>query len=81
MQSGVSDWTLHDLRRSFATHTTENLGISPVVIDKVLNHQSGAVRGVAAVYQRGQYLKERASALDAWGDWIVDQVSMKEPSR
>ena len=81
MQSGVSDWTLHDLRRSFATHTTESLGISPVVIDKVLNHQSGAVRGVAAVYQRGQYLKERAGGLDAWGDWLMDHVSMKEHSR
>ncbi|BDW86637.1 tyrosine-type recombinase/integrase [Roseicyclus marinus] len=68
--SGVTGWTLHDLRRSFATHCTEKLGVSPVVVDKVLNHQSGAVRGVAAVYQRGQYLEERRNALEAWGRWI-----------
>lgn len=68
--SGVTGWTLHDLRRSFATHCTEKLGLSPVVIDKILNHQSGAVRGVAAVYQRGQYLEERRVAMEAWGRWV-----------
>lgn len=70
LASGVNDWKLHDLRRTFATHATERLGLSHVVIDKVLNHQSGAVRGIAAVYQRGQYLEERAMALDAWANWI-----------
>ncbi|MHA7852515.1 tyrosine-type recombinase/integrase [Roseovarius sp.] len=69
--SGVAGWTLHDLRRSFATHCTEKLGLSPVVIDKILNHQSGAVRGVAAVYQRGMYLEERRVAMEAWGCWVV----------
>lgn len=68
--SGVSDWKLHDLRRTFATHATERLGMSHVVIDKVLNHQSGAVHGIAAIYQRGQYLEERVAALDAWAEWI-----------
>ncbi len=60
---GVSGWTLHDWRRSFATHATESLGLQPVFIGKTLNHQSGAVRGVPAVYQRGQYLNERREAL------------------
>jgi integrase len=68
--SGVTGWTLHDLRRSFATHCTERLGLSPVVVDKILNHQSGSVRGIAAVYQRGQYLEERRKAMEVWGDWI-----------
>jgi len=68
--SGVSAWTLHDLRRSFATHATEALSISPVVMDKILNHQSGSVRGIAAVYQRGAYLEQRAKALDVWADHI-----------
>lgn len=68
--SNVDGWTLHDLRRSFATHATERLGFSPVVIDKVLNHQSGAVRGVAAVYQRGAHLKERKDVLTQWGEFV-----------
>jgi integrase len=68
--SGVTGWTLHDLRRSFATHCTERLGLSPVVVDKILNHQSGSVRGIMAVYQRGQYLEERRTAMKAWAAFI-----------
>ncbi|MEW2914997.1 tyrosine-type recombinase/integrase [Leisingera sp. JC11] len=71
--SGVTGWTLHDLRRSFATHATEKLGISPVVVDKILNHQSGAVKGVAAVYQRGAYLDQRREAIDTWASWVTEE--------
>lgn len=70
--SGTSDWTFHDLRRSFATHVTEALGCSPVVVDKILNHVSGSVKGVAAVYQRGEYLEERKEALNKWEVFIHD---------
>jgi len=70
--SGVGDWTIHDLRRSFATHCTEQLGVDHVVVDKILNHKSGAVKGIAAVYQRGEYLEQRAKALDMWGQCICD---------
>lgn len=62
----LTDWKLHDLRRTFATLATEELGAPPVVVDKILNHQSGAVRGIAAVYQRGQYLAERKRVLEEW---------------
>jgi integrase len=64
--SNTSNWTFHDLRRSFATHVTETLGCSPVVVDKILNHVSGSVKGVAAVYQRGEYLEERKKTLEKW---------------
>ena len=68
--SGVSDWTFHDIRRSFATYLTEKLGVSPVVVDRILNHVSGTVTGIAAVYQRGQYLSDRKEALQVWSDYI-----------
>jgi len=73
--SGVADWRYHDLRRSFATHSTERLGISPVIADKILNHATGQVRGVAAIYQHGEYLKERRVALQEWGDFIEGLVA------
>ena len=38
--SGVSDWTLHDLRRT-AVSGMARLGVPPHVADKILNHQSG----------------------------------------
>lgn len=73
--SGVADWRFHDLRRSFATHSTERLGISPVIADKILNHATGQVRGVAAIYQHGEYLEERRAALQKWGTFIQDLVA------
>ena len=43
------------------------LGIAPHVADKILNHQSGTISGVAAVYQRHDFLAERKDALEQWG--------------
>ena len=67
---GVRDWTFHDLRRTFATISTESLGCDPVVVDRILNHVNGSVKGVAAVYQRGQYLEQRKEVLNKWGDFL-----------
>jgi hypothetical protein len=43
------------------------LGIPPHVADKILNYQSGTISGVAAVYQRHDFLAERKDALERWG--------------
>jgi hypothetical protein len=40
------------------------------VADKILSHQSGTISGVAAVYQRHEFLKERERALQLWGDHV-----------
>lgn len=72
---GVTNWRFHDLRRSFATHSSEKLSVSPVIVDKILNHRTGQVRGVTAVYQRGEYLAERREALQKWGDYIERLVA------
>ena len=68
--SGVTNWRLHDLRRTFATVATETLGYEPVVVDRVLNHINGSVKGIAAVYQKGQYLDKRKTVLNAWANYI-----------
>jgi integrase len=60
-------WILHDLRRTAATGMAR-LNIPPHVVDKILNHVSGSIRGVAAVYNRHSYLDERRAALDAWAN-------------
>ena len=62
----IPNWTLHDLRRTAATGMAR-LNFPPHVVDKVLNHVSGTIRGVAAVYNRFEYLEERRAALEAWG--------------
>ena len=68
--SGVSGWRLHDLRRTCVSGLAR-LGIAPHVADKILNHQSGTISGVAAIYQRHEFLAERQVALDLWGAHIV----------
>jgi integrase len=67
--SGVTGWRLHDLRRTCVSGMAR-LGIAPHVADKILNHQSGTISGVAAVYQRHEFLSERQRALDLWGSHI-----------
>jgi integrase len=57
---------LHDLRRSAATGMA-GLRVLPHVVDRILNHTSGTIRGVARVYNRFDYLEERKAAIEAWG--------------
>ncbi|MEQ8935449.1 MAG: site-specific integrase, partial [Amphiplicatus sp.] len=63
---GLPNWTLHDLRRTAATNMAA-LGHPIHVVERVLNHLSGATTGgIIAVYQRHDYLAERRAALEAW---------------
>jgi integrase len=64
-------WRLHDLRRTGVT-VMARLGIGPHVADRVLNHTEGTIKGVAAVYQRHEFLTERAAALDAWAKYLLE---------
>ena len=75
--SEVSDWRLHDLRRTCVSGMAR-LGVAPHVADKVLNHQAGTISGVAAVYQRHEFLAERKDALERWGAHIVDLLKNEE---
>jgi integrase len=73
--SGVTGWTLHDLRRTTATFLGK-LDTPPHVIERVLNHVSGSFAGVAGVYNRHPYLDEMQKALQAWGSYLVDLVDV-----
>lgn len=73
----VSGWRLHDLRRTVVSGMAR-LGIPPHVADKILNHQSGTISGVAAVYQRHEFLAERKEALDRWGAHVAQVVKTFE---
>jgi integrase len=72
-RGGVGKWILHDLRRTAATGMAR-LNIAPHVVDRILNHVSGMIRGVAAVYNRHAYLDERRTALDAWSRYVESLV-------
>ena len=65
-RSGVTDWTVHDIRRTVATRMGD-LGVQPHVIEAVLNHQRG---GVAGIYNKSPYANEVRAALALWEDHI-----------
>ena len=61
----VPGWIFHDFRRTGVT-VLAGLGYPPHVCDRLLNHVTGAIQGVAAVYQRAEFLAERKAALETW---------------
>jgi integrase len=61
----VDGWVFHDMRRTAASGMA-GLGIAPHVVEAVLNHRSGTIKGVAAVYNRYNYAAEKRDALDKW---------------
>ena len=62
--SPIAPWTLHDLRRTFATNLAA-IGTPIHVTEKLLNHISGTVSGVAAIYNRHAYMNEMRNAIEA----------------
>lgn len=70
LEKPPADWVIHDIRRSVATHMAEDLKIPPHIIDRVLNHSTGVIKGVMATYNRAEYLDERRDALEAWGRYV-----------
>jgi integrase len=74
---GISQWRLHDLRRTMVSGMA-SLGVAPHIADKILNHVGGTISGVAAVYQRHEFLKERRDALERWGAHVVGLLRESE---
>ncbi|HEN3584322.1 TPA: site-specific integrase [Yersinia enterocolitica] len=55
-------WSLHDIRRTFATKLND-LGVAPHVVEQLLGH---TMPGVMAVYNLSQYMPEKLEALNMW---------------
>jgi integrase len=74
---GVLCWRLHDLRRTMVSGMA-HLGVAPHVADKILNHVAGTISGVAAVYQRHEFMAERRYALERWGAYVESLLAEGE---
>ena len=72
-------WRTHDLRRTAASGMAA-LGFQPHVIERVLNHVSGAQGGLVSVYQRHEYREERRRAIIAWGAHVISLVGANKPA-
>jgi len=75
---GVLNWTLHDLRRTFATNLAA-LGVPIQVTEKLLTHISGATGGIVAIYQRHAYMEEMRAAIEAWETKLARLVAASPP--
>ena len=61
-QCRLPPWTLHDLRRTFATGL-QRLGVRIEVTEALLNHASGTRSGIVGVYQRHGYHEEMRAGM------------------
>lgn len=72
--SETSGWTIHDIRRTYATNLAA-LGTPIHITERLLNHVSGTQGGIVAVYQKYQYLDEQREAVDKYEQFIQKLVS------
>ena len=66
----VTDWRLHDFRRT-GVSALAAMGFDSIVADKLLAHQASKLSGVARVYQRHDFAAERKAALEAWAAHVL----------
>jgi hypothetical protein len=64
-KSGVTDWAIHDLRRTLVSNWAA-MGIRQEVTEKYINHVSGSFGGIVGVYQRHTFMGEMRDALKLW---------------
>lgn len=69
----IEPYTLHDLRRTFSSIMAK-LGTPIHVTEKILNHASGTISGVAAVYNRHSYQSEMREAFSAYESYLCDLI-------
>jgi integrase len=72
----LPNWTLHDLRRTWATISAEELDTPPHIIEAVLAHQSGTA--VARTYNRAKYVEPMRKAMISFEEWLQALLSNKE---
>jgi integrase len=79
--SGVTDFTLHDLRRTYATNL-QRLGVRLEVIESLLNHVSGTRSGLVGIYQVHRWEEEMREAVIVFERWFQKllQPSPSSPS-
>ena len=69
-ESAVSDWVLHDLRRTVRSGLS-SLQVPEEVSERILNHASGGGSEIGKIYNRHHYRPAKAEALEEWAASIA----------
>ena len=73
--SGVTEFNLHDLRRTFTSLLSEHSPFSESLIDSLLNHKRSSTRtGVMRAYQNAKNLKQRREIMEWWSEFLEREV-------
>jgi len=76
--SGVTNWTLHDLRRTFRT-IHARIGTPPHVGERLINHVNAVASDVEQIYDLHTYLPEMRKAVQAYETHLVAVLAHKQP--
>ncbi len=77
LPEGTEPWIIHDLRRTMSTNVAM-LGVPQPVTEALLNHKTGVVSGVAAIYNVYSYADEKREALDRWNQHLGSMLAKRE---
>lgn len=58
----IASYTLHDLRRTYSSNLAK-AGVPIHITERLLNHVSGTISGIAAIYNRHDYWEEMCEAI------------------
>ncbi|MGD9921940.1 MAG: tyrosine-type recombinase/integrase [Pseudorhodoplanes sp.] len=64
-RSGVHDWVLHDIRRTFST-IHARIGTPPHVTEALLNHKTGTLTPLAKIYNQHKWQPEMRCAMQSY---------------
>ncbi|BBI60890.1 hypothetical protein HSBAA_21960 [Vreelandella sulfidaeris] len=73
----LNHFTVHDLRRSFATQATETLMADPLLVEMMLAHAPPKLLGT---YNRAVRWKSQVDIWERWGEVVAAQVVEKPSS-
>jgi integrase len=73
----IDPFTIHDLRRSFASGL-QCVGIRIDVTEWLLAHRSGSFAGIVSVYQQHDLMPEMRDAVSKWETHVASLVTARE---
>ena len=74
-ETGIVEWTIHDLRRTFVTICAE-IGVPLHVTETYVDHRSGTISGVQAIYLRYDFMKEMGELANTLEQHLTKVVEM-----
>jgi len=73
--TGVSNFNLHNFRRTFSSLISEHSDFSESLVDSLLNHKRSQTRqGAIRHYQHAKNVKQRREVMDWWNNFLEEEV-------